>query len=198
LISAGIASTALGLAVVVSGLSALYANHAVAGALQEISAISYEADSSSSFFENTPPRQQPVVPIRPAVVGQLAPIPTLGPVQSAPPVSLSLTNTAVSIRGRINNVNITFYDCKSQGFCGSMYNGRRVYEGAAACSWNLAIGTKFVILGDPTKRIYICEDRGLLANTWVDIFWHDAADGWRWQSTVGRSGSIEIVDLPAR
>jgi hypothetical protein len=97
------------------------------------------------------------------------------------------------VRGRITNVNITFYDCAGQGFCGAMYNGRKVHEGAAACSWNLAIGTKFVIVGDPTRRIYVCEDRGLLANTWVDIFFYHPSDGYSWQGLVGRYGTIEIV-----
>ena len=109
---------------------------------------------------------------------------------------LTRDNTIVRVTGKITNVNITFYDCKNQGFCGNMANGRKVYEGAAACSWNLAIGTKFTIVGDPTKRIYVCEDRGLLSETWVDIFWHDPADGWRWQAAVGRHGTIEIVEVP--
>ncbi len=119
----------------------------------------------------------------------LAPaIETVAPAPTAPPPHVT--------RGVINNVNITFYDCANQGFCGAMYNGRKVYEGAAACSWNLAIGTKFIIVGDPTHRIYICEDRGLLANTWVDIFWYHPADGYSWQSSVGRYGTIEIVSTP--
>ena len=99
-------------------------------------------------------------------------------------------------RGIVSNVNITFYDCADQGFCGAMYNGRKVYEGAAACSWNLPIGTRFVIVGDPTHRIYTCEDRGLLANTWVDIFWYHPNQGHSWQSIVGRYGTIEIVWTP--
>jgi hypothetical protein len=77
-----------------------------------------------------------------------------------------------------------------------MYNGRKVYEGAAACSWDLPIGTRFVIVGDPTHRIYTCEDRGLLANTWVDIFWYYPSQGHSWQSIVGRYGTIEIVSMP--
>jgi hypothetical protein len=102
----------------------------------------------------------------------------------------------IAARTILNNVNITFYDCANQGFCGNMYNGRKVYEGAAACSWNLAIGTRFVIVGDPTHRIYTCEDRGLLANTWVDIFWYYPSQGHSWQSIVGRYGTIEIVSMP--
>ena len=95
---------------------------------------------------------------------------------------------------RMTNVNLTFYDCASQGFCGRMYNGHKVYEGAAACSWNLAIGTRFRISGDPTGRVYACEDRGLLTNTWVDIFFYYPADGYNWQAQVGRHGTIEIVN----
>jgi hypothetical protein len=98
--------------------------------------------------------------------------------------------------GRLYGVNITFYDCRGQGFCGGMYNGRKVYQGAAACSWNLPIGTRFKIVGDPTKRTYVCEDRGLLANTWVDVFWNEPRDGWIWQSLVGRYASIEVISLP--
>ena len=49
--------------------------------------------------------------------------------------------------GSMHNVNITFYDCLVDGFCGAMYNGEQVYEGAAACSWNLPIGTTFSIAG---------------------------------------------------
>src|SRR5262249_3675336 len=97
--------------------------------------------------------------------------------------------------GRVVNTNLTFYDCYVDDFWGAMYNGTIVYEGAAACSWDLSIGTRFRILGDPTARIYRCDDRGLLANTWVDIFFFDPADGWRWQAKAGRCGTIEIVSL---
>ena len=117
--------------------------------------------------------------------------------EGPPPFPFSLAaaraQTDYIVSGRIVNVNVTFYDCANQGFCGAMYNGRQVYEGAAACSWNLAIGTKFVIIGDPTHRVYICEDRGLLPNTWVDIFFYYPADGYHWQGMVGRYGTIEIV-----
>jgi hypothetical protein len=197
LASAGIATTAFGLAIVISTLAVLYANGAITNPLQELSAVSYEADNSSSFFETIASREeQVVVASRPPVGAQLPAIPTVAPAQLVP--SFTVSNATVTIRGRINNVQITFYDCKRQGFCGSMFNGRRVYEGAAACSWNLSIGTRFRIAGDPSGRTYTCEDRGLLANTWVDIFFQDPSDGWRWQSAVGRTGSIEIIELPNR
>lgn len=116
--------------------------------------------------------------------------------ETVPPAPTTGTAGPYVSRGIISNVNITFYDCANQGFCGAMYNGRKVYEGAAACSWNLSIGTRFVIVGDPTHRIYTCEDRGLLANTWVDIFWYYPSQGHSWQGIVGRYGTIEIVSTP--
>jgi hypothetical protein len=100
--------------------------------------------------------------------------------------------------GRINNANVTFYDCYEDDFCGHMYNGVTVYEGAVACSWNLAIGTKLRISGDPTGRVYSCDDRGLLSDTWVDVFFFDPDNGWPWQASVGRCASIEIMEARSR
>jgi hypothetical protein len=96
----------------------------------------------------------------------------------------------------LHGVNVTFYDCLVQGFCGDMYNGEPVYEGAAACSWDLPLGTRFAIQNDPTGRIYICADRGLLLDTWVDIFFYSPEDGWAWQQSVGRYATILILSLP--
>jgi hypothetical protein len=113
----------------------------------------------------------------------------------APPQAPVAASTGIQ-KGLVAGVNITFYDCSNGGFCGNMYGGEPVYEGAAACSWDLPLGTAFYIEGDPTERIYVCKDRGLLQNTWVDIFWNNPADGYYWQSFVGRIGTINIVYLP--
>ena len=96
----------------------------------------------------------------------------------------------------LHGVNVTFYDCLVQGFCGDMYNGEPVYEGAAACSWDLPLGTRFAIQNDPTGRIYVCADRGLLLDTWVDIFFYSPEEGWAWQQSVGRYATILILSLP--
>jgi hypothetical protein len=82
---------------------------------------------------------------------------------------------------------ITFYACEGAhgGFCGRMASGRIVYEGAAACGRSYKLGTRLGILGDPTGRVYTCEDRGLLAPTQVDVFWYKEADGWLWLAQVG-------------
>lgn len=192
--SFGISSAALGLALIATFLSVLYAQGGLRFApLAEASSVAVEASTSSVFYARVTQN---------AVEAAQAPI-IRDSSSSIPPASAfvgplaeSLRRDQVVVKGRIHNVNITFYDCLEGGFCGRMSNGRHVYEGAAACSWNLPAGTKFLIVGDPTNRVYTCEDRGLLTNTWVDIFWRDPDDGWVWQSIVGRYGTIEIVELP--
>jgi hypothetical protein len=136
------------------------------------------------------PRPAAIVTRGPALPTVMALVVTPTPI---PPAATPVPEVRAAIR-RIDNVNITFYDCAQQGFCGLMANGRRVYEGAAACSYNLTLGTRFYIEDDPTRRVYRCEDRGLLSNTWVDIFWYHSSDGWRWQEAVGRYGAIVIVE----
>ena len=89
---------------------------------------------------------------------------------------------------------VTFYACISDGFCGTMSNGQEVFPGAAACSTNLPFGTRFVINADPTARVFTCLDRGALTPTWVDIWFYDIADGWAWQSNIGTSSDITILN----
>jgi hypothetical protein len=79
------------------------------------------------------------------------------------------------------------------GFCGNMASGQRPFPGAAACSSNLPMGTRFVIADDPNQTVFTCLDRGALAATWVDVWFYDAADGWAWQANVGTSSEITIV-----
>jgi hypothetical protein len=62
------------------------------------------------------------------------------------------SEATVALR-RITGVNLTFYDCAAQGFCGAMANGTRVYEGAAACSYDLPLGTRFHIIGDDRPHL---------------------------------------------
>jgi hypothetical protein len=74
------------------------------------------------------------------------------------------------------------------------YGQRQTLRGAAAWSWDLALGTRFVIEDDPTQRLYVCEDRGLLEDTWVDIFFYHPSEGWPWQSQTGRRSGILVVE----
>ena len=94
----------------------------------------------------------------------------------------------------VRDVRITFYACIGDGFCGTMAGGKEPYEGAAACSYDLPLGTRLRIVNDPTERIYTCEDRGYLTPTWIDVFFWDAADGWPWQRQVGSASDIVVVE----
>lgn len=57
-----------------------------------------------------------------------------------------------------------------------MYDGNWPDAGAAACSWDLALGTK---LQFPDGTVVICEDRGMLGSgnpeSWVDVYGGDWA-----------------------
>lgn len=99
--------------------------------------------------------------------------------------------------GAVLLARITIYGCVGSGggFCGGMASGIKVFEGAAACSSDMAFGTKFTIAGDPTGRTYECLDRGHLSSPWVDVFFYDTADGFAWASQLGStSANITIVN----
>ena len=89
---------------------------------------------------------------------------------------------------------ITFYACVGDGFCGNTASGMQVAAGSAACSSNLPFGTRFRIEGDPSGRVFLCNDRGALASTWVDVWFYSVAEGRAWQSVVGNRGQIIIVE----
>ena len=249
LISTGISSTALGLALIVSFVAATYGADGsplgdanvevdqIEGRLQStlldttLVVVSPElapsiamlsvaspappldveretADAAAAGGSQPEPAQTPP-PFPPAAVIDLEETqPPLDEAAAALPVPI-LAQVASSeareedeilpaaLPGRLlHGVNVTFYDCLVQGFCGDMYNGEPVYEGAAACSWDLPLGTRFAIENDPTGRIYVCADRGLLSDTWVDIFFYSPEEGWAWQQRVGRYGTILILSLP--
>jgi hypothetical protein len=70
-----------------------------------------------------------------------------------------------------------------------------VFEGAAACSSNLPMGTRLKIEGDPTGRVYECLDRGMLPATWIDVYFENTSDGIAWASNLGgTTANIEIVN----
>ena len=102
--------------------------------------------------------------------------------------------TSLPAGTRIAGARVTFYACIGNGFCGNMASGAPVFAGAAACSSNLPFGTRFVITGDPSQRIFVCLDRGALAATWVDVWFYDVADGYAWQSGIGNRSDIIIVE----
>ena len=87
--------------------------------------------------------------------------------------------------GTVMGAHATFYTCAGGGFCGAMANGQQVFSGAAACSYDLAFGTRFFLNADPARTVYTCLDRGAISATWVDIWFYSPAEGWAWQSMIG-------------
>jgi hypothetical protein len=78
-------------------------------------------------------------------------------------------------------------------FCGAMRDGLIVYPGAAACDY-VYLGQRFRIQGDPSQRVYECNDTGSAVHgLHRDIWFHTSDDGWRWQLAVGPRAVLEIV-----
>jgi hypothetical protein len=71
----------------------------------------------------------------------------------------------------------------------TMYDGNPVYVGAAACSWDLPLGT---VVSFSDGFTAICEDRGLLGDgdpyTWVDLY-----GAWWAPATYGDFAVVTIV-----
>jgi hypothetical protein len=88
---------------------------------------------------------------------------------------------------------LTFYSCE-EGFCGYTASGVQVGPGVAACSYNLAFGTQFYILGDPSGMIWTCLDRGWLSDTWVDVWFYSDAEGWAYTGALGDYVTIVIIN----
>jgi hypothetical protein len=118
---------------------------------------------------------------------------------SVPAPGMPFSKNAASgyAAGTVLRSRITIYGCVGPGggFCGGMAGGGRVFEGAAACSKDLPLGTKLKIHGDPTGRVYECLDRGALPATWVDVYFYNTSDGIAWQGLLGGTmADIEIVN----
>ena len=98
---------------------------------------------------------------------------------------------------------VSFYYCSSGSgygpagdggaWCGVMRDGTVVYSGAAACDYEY-LGQRFRIEGDPTGRVYTCNDTGSKVHgLHRDIWFQTSDEGWRWQRDVGKRVVIEIV-----
>lgn len=78
----------------------------------------------------------------------------------------------------------TFYDCDTEGFCGSTASGELVSDDVIACGYDVPLDTPVTIL--TTRRTRYCLDRGLLVKHRHLDAWHErAVDGWEWQRIVG-------------
>ncbi len=98
---------------------------------------------------------------------------------------------------------VSFYYCEQSegderpgdggGFCGAMRDGTIVYPGAAACSYDY-LGQLFRIEGDPTERVYRCNDTGnAVLGLHRDIWFQSSDEGWLWAYHVGQRAVIEIL-----
>ncbi len=98
---------------------------------------------------------------------------------------------------------VSFYYCEQSagderpgdggGFCGAMRDGTIVYPGAAACSYDY-LGQLFRIEGDPTGRVYRCNDTGnAVLGLHRDIWFQSSDEGWLWAYRVGQRAVIEIL-----
>ncbi len=95
--------------------------------------------------------------------------------------------------GQTVDVLITFFACEGDGYCGTMANGQPVHEGAAACGQAFPLGTRFRLVGDPTGRDYLCEDRGFGPYYWIDVWFPTATEGYAWQAIVGSYGTVRLL-----
>ena len=116
---------------------------------------------------------------------------TAGPGDGGEPARSPETGNA---NGPGFSVQLTFYNCRGQGggYCGAMSSGASVYEGAAACGYAMALGTRFAIEGDYTGRVYTCEDRGLGPVYWIDVFFWDYASGRAWRNTLPGEVTVRL------
>jgi len=135
----------------------------------QVSEVATQADLPTSTptlvveVTNTP-TIEPTVP--PTVQPRIAtPIP-----ETAQAVSAASTG-GVQVQGKV-----TGYYCRQVsgfpiwdggGYCGNMSSGQAVYVGAAACGAKWQLGQKLEISG---FGIVVCEDRGHLEFTQVDVF----------------------------
>ena len=97
---------------------------------------------------------------------------------------------------------VSFYYCAAGSghagdggaWCGVMRDGTVVYPGAAACDYSY-LGQQFRIEGDPTGRVYTCNDTGgAVHGLHRDIWFRTNTEGWSWQREVGSSVVIQIVN----
>lgn len=68
---------------------------------------------------------------------------------------------------------------------GRTYSGGQTYPGSTACSWNFAIGTRFVFADGEE---FVCNDRGLLGYSgWLDL--------WRRPDIARKYGAYATVQV---
>ncbi len=96
-------------------------------------------------------------------------------------------------------VELTFYVCRGappgfqDGYCDHPAGPLPLAESQAACGYAWPFGTRFEIAGDATGRTYICNDRGLGPEHWLDVFFWEYIDGRAWSDSIPRPARIRMV-----
>ena len=103
------------------------------------------------------------------------------------------------VDGWVTLDDLSFYVCRGappgfeDGFCGGAGGNLGLEEGQVACGYAWSLGTQFQIYGDPTNRIYICNDRGLGPTYWLDVFFWEYADGRAWRDSIPYPWRIRVI-----
>lgn len=177
-----------------------------------------ESRASAALAVRSEPQPSPEDVALLVAADDLLPSPELelAPTSVAPPpvAQPSITSTALTAYpgagvapelspGERIEATVSFYYCERSaddvhpgdggGFCGAMRDGTTVYPGAAACSYDY-LGQLFRIEGDPTGRVYRCNDTGnAVLGLHRDIWFQSSDEGWLWAFRVGQRAVIEIL-----
>jgi hypothetical protein len=168
--------------------AAVSAAGAVTEVAPETAAVSTEPAPPPPAVEQPQPTPEPPAPPPPPPTPEPPP-----PTPTAPPPPPPTPEPPPPTGGYQLSSRLTFYSCE-EGFCGVTASGAQVGPGVAACSYNLAFGTQFRIVGDPTGSIWTCLDRGWLSDTWVDVWFYSNAEGYAYTGMLGQYVTIEILN----
>ncbi len=187
--------------------SAVAAESEREAALDPATAISQPRGSAALAVRSSPPLSPEDVTL--TVAADAAPAAPASPASPPPvdrPAAIAYPGAEVTPElspGVRIEATVSFYYCDQSegderpgdggGFCGAMRDGTIVYPGAAACSYDY-LGQQFRIEGDPTERIYRCNDTGnAVLGLHRDIWFQSSDEGWLWAYRVGQRAVIEIL-----
>ena len=100
-------------------------------------------------------------------------VPGLGTIDETAVLEVTLTRYVCSYEGLPAGL--------QAGYCGRTANGEQVQNGVAACGSAFGFGTRFVVVSDPSGRVFHCADRGYLGNYQVDLWFFDWAEAEAWR-----------------
>ena len=184
--------------------SAVAAGREREAALDPATAISQPRGSAALAVRSAPPLSPEDVTL--TVAADAGPASPASPPSVDRPAAIAYPGADVTPElspGERIEATVSFYYCEQSegderpgdggGFCGAMRDGTIVYPGAAACSYDY-LGQLFRIEGDPTERVYRCNDTGnAVLGLHRDIWFQSSDEGWLWAYRVGQRAVIEIL-----